>query len=141
MAETFPTVTVPWMVPGSLTTSVAAPFTPSVEAVIVEVPSAAAVANPPGDDDDMVATPGWLELQVKAFPPIAASLASLAVAVYCSVAPTAVSVSRAGLTVTEATTGLFSEPQPHATEIVTSSGTESVEGQVIRDIRATVRSA
>src|SRR2546430_7587367 len=79
----------------------ARPLCPSLVAVIVTGPTATPVTNPPVET---VAIPKVLDAQVTERPASTLPLASLSVALSCTVAPTDTPVA-AGLSVTEATGG------------------------------------
>ncbi len=91
--------TVPGLFTGAVTVSVAVPLLPSLVAVMVAVPAATPVPSPL---PFTVATAGALVVQVTTRPVSALPLASLGVAVSCTVCP-AGTPAVAGLTATDAT--------------------------------------
>src|SRR5256886_14895252 len=84
---------------GVVTVTLAVPLFPSLDAVIVAVPAATPVTSPPAET---VATLALFVAQLMLRPLSAVPLASLGVAVSCTVAATS-STGAAGLTLTDAT--------------------------------------
>src|SRR3989449_7042207 len=99
VAATARSLTVPGGVAAAITVTSAVPLLPSLVAVIVAVPAATPVTNPL---PLTVATETLLVAHVTTRPLKGLPLASLGVAVNCTVAPT-VTLAVAGLTVTDAT--------------------------------------